>query len=147
MNLTEVTVSQTIPAPVQEVFDLWMNPGHSAGPWFDAARLIWNPAVDALFHIAVHHNGRLWAHYGRFLAIERPHRVEHTWVSEGSRGLESIVTVTFEPRAQQTDITLRHSGVPDEDGGSLHRNGWSWLLSRFAEGFATRRAEAISARR
>ena len=147
MNLTEITVSRTIPASAEEVFDLWMNPGRPGGPWFGAERLIWNPVMDGLFHIALHHNGRVWAHYGRFLRIERPRLVEHTWVSEGSKGLESVVTVTMKPHGAQTEVTLRHSGVPDENGGSLHRDGWSWLLSKFGDGFAARQAESMGSSR
>ena len=142
MNLTEITVSRTIPAPIEEVFDLWMDPGSPGGPWFGSERLIWNPVVDGLFHIALHHNGRMWAHYGRFLRIERPGLLEHTWVSEGSKGLESVVTVTLQPCGEQTMITLRHSGVPDENGGNLHRDGWSWVLAKFGEGFAARQSSA-----
>lgn len=142
MKLTEITVSHTIPASAEEVFDLWMNPGSPGGPWFGVTeRLIWNPVVDGLFHIALYRNGHLWAHYGRILRIERPHLVEHTWVSEGSKGLDSVVTVTMQPQGEQTEVTLRHSGVPDENGGSVHRDGWSWILSRFAEGFAARQPD------
>jgi uncharacterized protein YndB with AHSA1/START domain len=140
MKLTEITVARTIPAPIEEAFELWMTPDAPGGPWHGAERVIWNPVADGLFYISMNHKGRLWAHYGRFLRIERPRRVEHTWVSEGSKGLESVVSVTMEPRGEQTEVMLRHSGVPDENGGSLHRDGWSWILSRFAEGCAARQS-------
>ena len=53
MNLTEVTVSRTIPASAEKVFDMWMNPKSPGGPWFGAERLIVNPLVDGLFYIAL----------------------------------------------------------------------------------------------
>lgn len=34
-------------------------------------------------------------------------------MSEATKGVESVVLVTVEPRGGQTKITLRHSGVPD----------------------------------
>jgi hypothetical protein len=46
-----------------------------------------------------------------------------------------VVTVTFEPRGDQTDITLRHSGVPDDEMGRRHEQGWAWVLSKLAERF------------
>jgi hypothetical protein len=72
MKLTEVSVSRTIPAPADKVFDVWMDPKSPGGPWFGAERLILNPVVDGLFYLAVKHEGRTWPHYGRFLQINRP---------------------------------------------------------------------------
>ena len=88
--------------------------------------------------IVVQHEGRTWPHYGRFLRIDRPRKVEYTWVSEATKGLESIVAITFEPRGSQTEVTLRHTGVPDDDLGRQHKDGWTWMLSMLAERFASR---------
>jgi uncharacterized protein YndB with AHSA1/START domain len=136
MNLIDLTVSRTIPATAEKVFDVWMDPSSPGGPWFGADRVILNPVVDGLFYVAVKHEGRTWPHYGRFIVIERPHKVEYTWVSEGTQGVESVVTVTFEPRVDQTEVTLRHSGVPDDEMGRRHKEGWTWVLSMLAESLA-----------
>ena len=138
MNVTEISISRRIPAPPQEVFDVWMDPKSPGGPWFGTERTILNPVVDGLFYFAVRHEGRTWAHYGRFLRIERPRDVQYTWVSEATKGLESIVAVTFAAHADQTDVTLRHSGIPDDDLGRQHRDGWTWVLSMLAERFGSR---------
>jgi uncharacterized protein YndB with AHSA1/START domain len=121
-----------------------MNPKSPGGPWFGAERVILNPAVDGLFYIAVKHEGRIWPHYGRFLKIDRPRLVEYTWMSEGTKGIESIVTVAMVPRGNETEVTLRHSGVPDDDMGRQHREGWTWILSKLAEGFAVQRPASSS---
>jgi uncharacterized protein YndB with AHSA1/START domain len=84
MNLTSITVTRTIPASAEKVFDVWMDPESPGGPWFGAERVILNPAVDGLFYLALKHEGRLWPHYGRFLQLDRPHRIEHTWMSEAT---------------------------------------------------------------
>jgi len=117
MKLTDITVTRTIPASSDKVFDLWMNPKSPGGPWFGAERVILNPLVDGLFYIAVKHEGRIWPHYGRFLQIDRPRRVEYTWMSEATKGAESVVTVTMKPRGDETEVTLHHSGVPDDEMG------------------------------
>jgi uncharacterized protein YndB with AHSA1/START domain len=140
MKLIDITVARTIPAEPEKVFDLWMNPKSPGGPWFGADRVILNPVVDGLFYIAVKHEGRTWPHYGRFLEIDRPRRVAYTWMSEGTKGAESIVTITMEPREDQTEVTLRHSGVPDDEMGRKHKEGWTWILSTLAEGLASRRS-------
>src|SRR5580704_4540500 len=98
LKLTDITVSQTTLASAEKVFDVWIDPASPGGPWFGAERLIFNPVVDGLFYFAVKHEGRTWPHYGRFVVIERPHQVDYTWVSEGTKGVESVVAVTFQSR-------------------------------------------------
>ena len=135
MKLTDITVSRTIAASPEQVFDVWIDPKSPGGPWFGAESVIVNAAVDGLFYFAVKHEGRTWPHYGRFIEIERPNRVEYTWVSEATKGVESIVALTFESRGDQTEVTLRHSGVPDDEMGHRHKDGWTWILSMLAERF------------
>ena len=138
MKLTEITVTRTIPAPAEEVFDVWMDSKSPGGPWFGAERVIVNTVVDGLFYIAVKYEERIWPHFGRFIRIDRPRLVEHTWMSEGTKGAESVVTVTMEPRGDETNVTLQHTGVPDDEMGRQHEEGWTWLLTALAE--AARRA-------
>ena len=97
MKLTDLTVARTIAAPAEEVFDVWIDPKSPGGPWFGAQHVILNAAVDGLFYLGVQHEGRSW----------------HTWVSEATKGVESVVAVSFEARGDETEVTLRHTGVPD----------------------------------
>lgn len=60
MNTVDLTVSRTIPARAEDVFDVWMDPNSPGGPWFGTDRKIVNPVVDGLFYIAVKHEGRIW---------------------------------------------------------------------------------------
>jgi uncharacterized protein YndB with AHSA1/START domain len=136
MEMTNITVTRTLPASPEQIFDVWMDPTSPGGPWFGAERVILNPDVDGLFYFGVRHEGRTWPHYGRFIQIDRPRAVEYTWVSEATKGVESIVLVTLEPRGDQTEVTLRHSNVPDDPMGRQHKDGWRWVLSMLGERFA-----------
>jgi uncharacterized protein YndB with AHSA1/START domain len=135
MNLIDVTVTRTIAAPAEKVFDVWIDPQSPGGLWYGADRSIVNVAVDGLFYLAMKHEERTWPHYGRFIQIDRPRRVEHTWMSEATKGVESVVTVTFEPRGEETEVTLVHTGVPDDELGRQHKDGWTWVLSMLGERF------------
>jgi uncharacterized protein YndB with AHSA1/START domain len=141
MKLIDITVARTIPAAAEQVFDVWIDPKSPGGPWFGAERIIIDPVVDGLFYFCVKHEGRSWPHYGRFLTIDRPRRVEYTWMSEATKGAESIVLITLEPRGDATELTLRHSGVPDDEMGRQHKDGWTWMLSVLAERFAAPRPD------
>jgi uncharacterized protein YndB with AHSA1/START domain len=144
MNLTDITVTRTIPAPPEKIFDVWIDPKSPGGPWFGADRVILNPVVDGLFYLAAKHQDRTWPHYGRFVQLDRPRRMEYTWMSEGTKGAESVVTLTFEPRGDETEVTLRHSGVPDDEMGRKHKDGWAWVLDMLAQGMAARRSASSS---
>ena len=75
-------------------------------------------------------------HYGRFTKVTRPGRIQHTWMSPYTSGLESMVTVTFKKRKEGTLMTLLHTGLPDSDGGKNHNNGWNFFLDNFPKHFA-----------
>ncbi len=127
----EIKVERIIPAALVEVFDAWLNPKIPGNPWNAADKLILNPEVDGLFYWTF----KGTPHYGRFTEIERPGRIEHTWMSPSTSGLESMVTVTFKKQGEDTLMTLVHSGLPDTDGGKSHDKGWSYFLDIFPRQF------------
>jgi uncharacterized protein YndB with AHSA1/START domain len=132
MNHIDLTLSRIIKAKPEQVFDVWLDTRSPGGPWFGCERVILQPVVDGLFYHGVRHDGRMWAHYGRFIRLERPRLIEHTWVSEATRGIETIVTLDIAPRGDETALTLRHSNVPDDAMGRRHEEGWTFVLSAIA---------------
>jgi uncharacterized protein YndB with AHSA1/START domain len=114
-----------------------LDPKTSGTPWNEADKLILNPQVDGLFNWII----RGTSHYGRFSVMQRPRRIQHTWVSPNTLGEESLVTVTFEQRGDGTLMTLVHSGLPDDDKAKSHEKGWNYFLDKLADyvGSGTRR--------
>jgi uncharacterized protein YndB with AHSA1/START domain len=139
MQTTEIIVTRTIPATPDEVYDVWIDPKSPGGPWFGATKVIVNVVVDGLFYLAVGHESKMWPHYGRFTKLERPKIVEHTWMSESTKGLESVVALTLEKRGAETLVTLRHMGVPDDEEGRKHKEGWDWVLSMLDQSVVKRK--------
>jgi uncharacterized protein YndB with AHSA1/START domain len=138
IKTTELTVKRTIRATPAEVYDVWLDAKSPGSPWFGSTRAIVSPVVDGLFYHSVEWDGRSWAHYGRFTALERGKRIQHTWMSEATKGLESIVTVTLEGSGSETDVVLHHANVPDDELGRQHAEGWGFILGSIAERFARR---------
>jgi len=131
----EFTLNRTIPGTPDETFDAWLDPNHPGSPWHGVKRVIVQPHVDGLFyrmHLSEAGDFEL-AHYGRFIVVERPKRIQHTWVSQHTRGLESVVTVYLKPQGGQTFLTLRHEGVPDDEMGRMHEMGWKHYLDLLAQ--------------
>jgi uncharacterized protein YndB with AHSA1/START domain len=134
LKTTELECTRHIPkASPEEVYDVWIDPACPGGPWHGSTKVVLTAKVDGLFHTSLVHEGTRYAHYGMFTKLERGKLVEHTWVSEGTKGLESIVSTTFEPRDGGTFVTLRHTGVPDDDESRMHLEGWNFVLGCLAE--------------
>jgi uncharacterized protein YndB with AHSA1/START domain len=124
----EIQVERTIPAPRSEVFDAWLDPKIPGTPWHENDKLIVDPKVDGLWY---------WLalggtpHYGRFIEINRPGRIQHSWMSRNTLGEESMVTVTFQKKGEGTLMSLVHSGLPNEAMAKGHEKGWNSIFDKF----------------
>jgi uncharacterized protein YndB with AHSA1/START domain len=136
MKTIELQLARTIPASLSQAFDGWLDPQCPGNPWSGADKLVLDPKVDGLFYWRfVNEAGERKPHYGRFTIVDRPSKVQYTWMSLHTRGLESIVTVTFQKQGEDTLLTLRHENLPDDEYGRGHEKGWDYLLSRFGDRF------------
>ena len=129
----EIKIERAIPAPLGEVFDGWLNPKIPGNPWNAAEKVILDPKVDGLFYWAL----KGTSHYGRFLEIERPARMQHTWVSPNTLGIESKVTISFKRQGEGTLMTLVHSDLPDTNEARGHERGWNYFFGIFSEQFGS----------
>ena len=130
----EVMLRAIISASPEEVFDGWLDPQCPGTPWSVAADLVLDPTRGGLYYwLFINEAGMHKPHYGRFTIVDRPAKVQYTWMSLHTRGLESLVTVTFQPQGDDTLLTLRHENLPEDDGGRGHDAGWHSLVSQFAE--------------
>ena len=127
----EFTFERSIPAPPEEVYDAWLDP-HTVGTiWNIADTLLLTPKEDGLYYLSA---GEM-PHYGRFTKVQRPSRLEHTWVSPNTDGEETTVRVTFKKQGKGTLMTLVHSELPNTEGGRAHREGWEHFLGIFPDQF------------
>jgi uncharacterized protein YndB with AHSA1/START domain len=143
----DVTVTRTIPAPAREVYDAWIDPSLPCNVWNEAAKLIMDAKVDGLFYML--HTGKSVdnPHYGRFTILERGKKLQHTWMSKHTAGLESVVTVTFVEKNGETHLTLTHTNLPDDAPGRGHEKGWTHYLERLAVGLVPAARDGGSNRR
>ena len=130
----EIELERTIPAPPGEVFDAWLDPRIPGTLWHENQKLIFAPTVDGLWYLL---SSKGSPHYGRFIAIDRPGRLQHSWMSRHTLGEESLVTVTFQTKGEGTLMTLRHSGLPNDDMARAHETGWNSIFDRFGNAFVS----------
>jgi uncharacterized protein YndB with AHSA1/START domain len=69
---------------------------------------------------------------GRYLVVDRPHRLLISWGHAGSDRLPpgaSTLEVVLTPRDRGTTVTVVHTGLPEPEARQ-HRLGWSHFLER-----------------
>lgn len=139
----DITVERTIPASPAEVFDAWLDPKSPSNPWNQNLKLILDPTVGSLFYwLTTNGKGAEVAHYGLFTDVQRPHRLQHTWMSPNTNGVESVVTVTLTEQGDDTLFTLQHTGLPSEQAAKGHTGGWNHFLDGFSNVFPARATKA-----
>lgn len=133
-KMLTVKVERLIPASPKEVFNGWLNTKVPGTPWYEGDKVILNPKVDGLFYWYISST----PHYGRFKEIKSPARIQHTWMSPYTNGLESTVTVTFKKKGEATLMTLVHTGLPNNEDGKGHEEGWNYFLDEYLKKFENR---------
>ena len=103
--------------------------------WFAApGSLLTTAKEDAPFFFEVEHDpgeGKpvmRHPHYGRFLRLEPDRCVELTWVTAGTKGAETVVTVELIAEGSATRVRLTHAGFADAESCDGHRQAWPMVL-------------------
>ncbi len=133
----ELNFQRVIPASPAEVYDAWLDTQNPGNPWYKSEKLDFKPKTGNPYYFLHIKNGKDMPHYGRFLELDRPRRIRLAWMSLFTRGLESMVTVTFEAKGQDTLLKLKHENLPDDDYGNGHKH-WEVLLGHLADRFPAR---------
>jgi uncharacterized protein YndB with AHSA1/START domain len=127
-----LTVSREIAASAEALFDAWLEP-RSLGIWLrpsviSRTRAEIDPRVGGEFRIVMVRDDAEVLHCGRYLEIDRPRRLMFSWSSPATGHRESIVTVTFQARADATLVEIHQVGLADEAARAGHHEGWSDIL-------------------
>lgn len=136
-----LVVTRVLNAPRETVFEAWTDPKQLM-QW-------WGPKHHQADHIEmdVRKGGRwrnrlrsaedgseLW-HHGTFREVVAPSLLVFTfvWEEEGERGIENLVTVTFEDLGGKTKLTLRQVPFESDAERDGHGEGWGSTFDRLAE--------------
>jgi uncharacterized protein YndB with AHSA1/START domain len=133
----DVVHELVVPAPAEQVFDMFTDPRQLVRWIGISADLQPRPGGRFRFEVIP---GQFCG--GQYLVLERPWRLVFTWGwTDRSFGLASgasRVEVTLTPSGddgRQTRLRLVHTGLAG-DLGLLHDDGWSRFLARLAASMA-----------
>jgi len=141
----DLTVTRTIRAPRQKVFDAFIKP-EVVRQWFgprgfSVTEATIDPRVGGRYRFSGRtRGGDDYAVGGVYREVAAPERLVFTWKWEGEQmGAigESLVTVTLaERRGEQgveTELRLMHSGFPAPEARDAHTEGWGFTLNHLTD--------------
>lgn len=142
MNELELTVSRTIAAPREKLFNAWLSPTmlakfmRTSADGLEASRVETDPVKGGRFSIVMVTPEKEVPHAGSYLEIDRYSRLSFTWESPHSLD-DSVVTIDFaELDAGTTEITLKQVKFRSEQARDGHIKGWTAILGCLEQSLA-----------
>lgn len=133
MNELELKVSKIIAAPIEKVFNAWLDPKTLAKfmqpmDGMSDAIVTTDAKEGGRFTIVMLAGDNKMPHEGKYVEIDRLNRLVFTWETDCSAD-GSTVTLDFtETDDKHTKIELRHVKFIDEETRDNHIGGWTGIL-------------------
>jgi uncharacterized protein YndB with AHSA1/START domain len=128
-----VNISKTIQAPIEKVFDAWLNP-EMLSQFILPMKGMPHPQTEndpregGSFKIIMVVGDEKIPHTGTYLTINRPHKLVFTWESPFSIEGSTVALQFFALDDNQTSLELTHRKFIDEQARSNHEGGWGNIL-------------------
>ena len=133
-NSEELTLSlsRTINAPVDKVFDAWLNPKILAkfmipGTGMCEPKVTTDAVEGGHFSIVMLAADKELPHHGVYQKITPHSQIIFTW--ESAQSIDgSLVTLNFQPNSKGTLIELQQRKFYSEETRAAHNGGWQAIL-------------------
>jgi uncharacterized protein YndB with AHSA1/START domain len=137
MSELELTVSRTIAAPREQVFNAWLSPASLAkfmrtADGINIKTAETDPVKGGRFLIVMAVGDKEIRHVGTYLEVDPYSRLAFTWASPFSLE-DSVVTIDLaEIDKATTEITLKQVKFVDEDARDKHEAVWAQIVGQLA---------------
>ena len=140
----DLTISRTIRAPRQKVFDAFIKP-ELLRQWFrprgfTITEVTIDPRAGGRYRVTMQpRSGTSETVGGEYREVKSPERLVFTWKWEGKMGAmgETLITVTLDERrgehGVETDVHLLHSGFPAPEARDGHSSGWNSVFNKLVD--------------
>jgi uncharacterized protein YndB with AHSA1/START domain len=134
---TSLHLRRTFAAPRERVFRAWTEPA-VLEKWFKPMGLTITVTtlelrVGGEYRFKLHSpDGSQSDISGTYLEITPPARLVFTWVTDATRGEQTVVTLEFVERDGLTEVRLTHDRLADEAMILAHKSGWESCIDQIA---------------
>lgn len=133
MSELTLSVEHTINAPIEFVYNAWLNPALMArfmtpAPGVVATDISTEPHVGGRFTVTMIVDGNHLEHKGEYLALQPYTKLVFTWVSPFSID-GSTVTLNLSEAVDGTHIRLTQVKFLNEEMRDNHNSGWLAILA------------------
>jgi len=135
MTELKVNIEKIINAPIEKVFDAWLDPKMLAKfmrglPKMSETDVEIDAREGGRFTFTMNLGDEKIPHTGKYLEIRRPDKLVFTWESQYSVVDNSTVTLKFDKiDDHKTNILLTHVKFINEEARSGHEEGWGNVLN------------------
>ncbi len=138
--MTDLTchVTKLINAPIEKVFDAWLDPGLLSQfmlpmPGMPQPKTEIDARQGGRFTIMMDVGEEVIPHSGTYLEIERPNRLVFSWESPFSTDGSTVTLVFTADNPDNTKVELTHEKLPDQESCDDHQTGWSNIIAALTE--------------
>ena len=134
-----LTIERTFRAGIERVFDAWTTEEVMRRWW--RAEHNWGESeahvdlrVGGEIRVVMHDpvKGAEYGGGGRYIEIDRPHRLAFTWLWDDDTR-RTLIRIDFaEEQPGATTVRFTHTDLCDEEAVRDHRRGWSNVLDALA---------------
>jgi uncharacterized protein YndB with AHSA1/START domain len=131
-------VRRIFDAPRERVFRAWTE-AEALKRWFapENVSVVLSEAdvvVGGEYRVHMQAPDKLHQVRGRYREVDPPRRLVFTWQWETNADEhETLVTVEFEDRGDQTEVVLRHDGFRNDEERAGHAQGWDGVLAKLVD--------------
>lgn len=135
-----ISITKNISAPIEKVFDAWLDPSILTqfilpAPGMPQPEVENDAREGGRFTIVMQVGENKIPHSGTYLIIKRPQHLVFSWESPFSVD-DSQVDIKFSSIDDQTtQVDLTHSKFADEESRDNHRGGWGVILDTLNDVF------------
>ena len=137
MTQQPLVLKRLISATCQEVFVAWSKP-EIMKQWLFPLRSGWKATAVNDFRVGGYYqqdmiaeDGTLYSHTGIYKEIIPNQKIVFTWNSDSVK--DTLVTIQLRAINNQTEITLTHDLLPNEEQYENHQGGWKECINHLEQ--------------
>ncbi len=140
MNGQTLVLRRILPATREEVYDAWLD-ADGMREWMcpgpvTRSEVALDPRVGGRFRIVMSAPGAEIVNTGEYRVLDRPVKLQFTWISSRWGSHETLVTIELHARQDECELVLTHERFPSDSSIEQLTKGWNQMLSKLAARWA-----------